>query len=89
MIGVLDAFSGRLQAWDYGRATAVRLGRCWSSAVASYPQARKIYLVMGNWPVHFHENALGPLLKDARVKVLPRYPPTRPGSTASRKSGVG
>lgn len=71
VIGVLDAQSGRIQAWDYGRATAVRLGKCWSAAVSSYPQAKRIYLVMDNWPVHFHKDALRPLLADPRVKVLP------------------
>ena len=70
VIGVLDAFSGRVQAWDYGRATAPRLGKCWSAAVAAYPSAKKIYLVMDNWPVHFHDDAMGPLLKDPRVVVL-------------------
>jgi transposase len=71
VIGVLDAMSGRLQAWDYSHTTAVRLGKCWSSAISSYPQAKKIYLVMDNWPVHFHKDALGPLLADPRVEVLP------------------
>jgi hypothetical protein len=71
VIGVLDAFSGRVQAWDYNRATAVRLGKCWSAAVASYPEAKKIYLVMDNWPVHFHKDALGPVLRDPRVTLLP------------------
>lgn len=71
VIGVLDAMSGRLQTWDYGKATALRLGRCWSMAVANYPDAKKVYLVMDNWPVHFHKDALGPLLRDPRVEVLP------------------
>jgi transposase len=71
VVGVLDAITGQLQAWDFNRATAVRLGKCWSAAVAAYPHAKKIYLVMDNWPVHFHKDALGPLLKDPRVEVLP------------------
>ena len=77
VIGVLDAFSGRVQAWDYNRATAVRLGKCWSNAVRCYPHARKIYFVMDNWPVHLHKHALGPLLADPRVEVqfLPTYAP--------------
>jgi transposase len=71
VIGVLDAMDGRLQTWDYGKATAPRLGKCWSIAAANYPNAKKIYLVMDNWPVHFHKDALGPLLRDPRVEILP------------------
>lgn len=71
VIGVLDAANGKVQAWHYGRATAKRLGRCWKQAAAAYPEAKKIYVVMDNWPVHFHKDALGPLAADPRIQVLP------------------
>lgn len=71
VIGVLDAWNGDLQTWDCNKATAVRLGKCWATAVQSYPAAKKIYFVIDNWPVHFHPKALGPLLADPRVEILP------------------
>ena len=71
VLAVLDAFSGRVQAWDFGRVTAERLGRCWRQAAAAYPQAHKIYLVMDNWPVHFHEKVKRELARDLRIEVLP------------------
>jgi hypothetical protein len=54
LVGFLDAVSGRVQAWDFNRVTASRLGQCWLRAAQSYPQAKTIYLVIDNWPVHFH-----------------------------------
>ena len=54
VVGFLDAVSGRVQAWDFNRVTASRLGQCWLRAAQSYPQAKTIYLVIDSWPVHFH-----------------------------------
>lgn len=71
VIGTLDAVSGEVQAWHHGKATAKRLGSSWKQAIKHYPEAKKIYLVMDNWPVHFHKDALGPLASDPRVEILP------------------
>lgn len=35
-----------------------------------YPAAEKIYLVMDNWPVHFHEKVLAALKSDPRIVVV-------------------
>ena len=71
VIGVLDAQSGQVQAWHYSRATAKRVGKSWQSAIGAYAQAKRIYLVMDNWPVHFHKDAAGVLAADPRVQILP------------------
>jgi transposase InsO family protein len=71
LLGMLDACTGEVFAWDYAKITAVRLGKHWLEAVRSYPEAEKIYIVMDNWPVHFHPSALGPLAQDDRVEILP------------------
>lgn len=77
VLGVLDAGTGRVMSWEYGKLTASRLGQCWLRAGQSYPAAKKIYLVMDNWPVHFHPRALGPLAQDPRLEIvkLPTYAP--------------
>lgn len=77
VLGVLDAWSGKVQAWEYGKISADRLARCWREAARAYPQAKKIYLVIDNWPVHFHEKVLKALAQDARVQLLalPTYSP--------------
>ncbi len=77
VVGFLDAVNGRVQAWDFNRVTAPRLRQCWLEAAQSYPKAKTIYLVIDNWPVHFHPKALDALKQDRRVDLLslPTYAP--------------
>ncbi len=77
VVGVLDASSGRVQTWDFNRLTAARLRQCWLQAARQYPDAQNIYLVMDNWPVHFHPTALDALAQDPRLQLirLPTYAP--------------
>jgi transposase len=77
VVGLLEASTGQVQSWDFPRVTAQALGQCWRQGTQRYPQARKIYLVMDNWPVHFHPKALQPLARDPRVEILtlPTYAP--------------
>jgi len=77
VLGVLDAWTGRVQAWEYGKITAGRLARRWREAAQAYPSARKVYLVVDNWPVHFHETVLNALAADPRIELLrlPTYSP--------------
>ena len=71
VLALLEAVTGQVQSWDCPRVTASFLGRCWRQGAQHYPQARKIYLVLDNWPVHFHRNALQPLASDPRIEILP------------------
>ena len=71
VIGVLDALTAQVQAWDFSKATADRIGRCWLRAATQYPLARNIYFVIDNWPVHFNPRVLDQLAKDPRIQLLP------------------
>lgn len=77
VVGFLDAVEGRVQAYEFNRVTAQRLGQCWLRAAQGYSQARKIYMVMDNWPVHEHPAALRLLGQDPRIEIvrLPTYAP--------------
>ncbi len=77
VVAVLDAMTGQVRAWDFPRVTAERLGRCWKQLGSFYPHARRIYLVMDNWPVHFHPTVGAALTSDPRIQVvaLPTYAP--------------
>jgi hypothetical protein len=77
VLGALDACTGRVFCWEHAKITAERLGEHWLAAAQSYPQATKVYIVMDNWPVHFHAKALAPLAQDERIEVLalPTYAP--------------
>lgn len=71
VIGVLDALTAQVQAWDFAKTTADRIGRCWLRAAGQYPLASKIYIVVDNWSVHFHARVLAELAKDPRAQLLP------------------
>ena len=71
VVGTLDAVSGEVLTWDFSRVTASRLSACWLEAAKSYPEAKTIYLVMDNWPVHFHEKAQTAVARDPRLQILP------------------
>lgn len=71
VVGFLNGVSGEVQAWDFNRVTAPRLKQCWLKAAQSYPQAKRVYLVIDNWPVHFHPKSLEALAQDSRLELLP------------------
>jgi hypothetical protein len=77
VVGVLDAMSAQVRVWNFPSVTAERLARCWKELGSLYPQARKIYLVEDNWPVHFHPKVQAALAADPRIEVvpLPTYAP--------------
>jgi transposase len=71
IVGVLDGMSAQVHVWDFPRVTAERLARCWKQLGSLYPEARKIYLVADNWPVHFHPKVQAALAAEPRIHVLP------------------
>lgn len=71
VVGVLDAVTARVQAWDFPRVSAERLARCFRQLGALYPEAHRIYLIMDNWPVHFHPRVQAALAAEPRVQVIP------------------
>ena len=75
--GFLDAVSGRVFARDASHLSAAWLGRRWKEVAQAYPDAKRIYLVMDNWPVHYHPKALAAVEEDPRLKplYLPTYAP--------------
>lgn len=77
VVGFLNAVTGQVQAWEYSKVTAPRLRQCWLRAAHEYPNAKKIYLVIDNWPVHFHPTATQALVEDSRIQLiaLPTYAP--------------
>lgn len=77
VVGFLNAVTGQVHAWDFSKVTAPRLRQSWLQAAKAYPFAKKIYLVIDNWPVHFHATALEALVQDPRIELvlLPTYSP--------------
>lgn len=75
--GFLNAVTGVVHAWDYGKVTAPRLRDCFLRVAQAYPHATRIVIVLDNWPVHFHPIVLQALARDPRLELapLPTYAP--------------
>jgi hypothetical protein len=82
IVGTLDAHTGRVVAHQRGRITVAALVRFYRALADAYP-GRQIYLVLDNWPVHFHPDVLAALEpQDAPFPFV--TPPTRPTSPSPR-----
>lgn len=73
----LDPVNGRLTYGQYRRIDAPAIGQFYAQTCAAVPDARRIYLVMDNWPVHHHPKALAAITGDPRIQPLwlPTYAP--------------
>lgn len=75
--GALNPVSGQMH---YVLASKIRipvLTRFLLGLGQAYPHAKQIYVVMDNWPVHFHPTVLEKLRTDPRIELvpLPTYAP--------------
>lgn len=77
VVGLLDTAKARVHVWDFHKVSADRLASCFRQIGSLYPEARQIYLVMDNWPVHFHPKVRSALSKEPRIRIvpLPTYAP--------------
>lgn len=88
VVGAVDAWSGRLHSLQQGHITVPALVRFYEQLVAAYPKAERLYLVVDNWPVHFHP--------DVRAALMPQWlpfpihpPKTWPLTASARAKRLG
>jgi hypothetical protein len=81
----LAARTGRVVAHQRTRITVPALVRFYQALVDAYP-GRRIYLVLDNWPVHFHPDVLAALEPQTAPFpfLTPPSWPTEPGPRAQR-----
>ena len=72
VVGALDAATGRVVAHQQAQIGVPALIRFYRSLVAAYPD-RQIYLVLDNWPVHFHPDVLAAL--EPQLSPFPFFRP--------------
>jgi transposase len=60
VIGALDAATGRVVSRQQAKIGVPALIRFYRDLVAAYP-GRRIFLVLDNWPVHYHPDVLAAL----------------------------
>jgi hypothetical protein len=58
IVAGLNALTGQVTYRQRSRVTAEALADFWTQLVGAYPQAERIFVVLDNWPVHFHPDAL-------------------------------
>lgn len=61
VLGALNALTGQLSYRQRSRTTTACLSGFWYDLRRDYPDAETIYVVIDNWPVHFHPDVLAPL----------------------------
>jgi hypothetical protein len=61
VLGALNALTGQLNFKQGSRTTTAFLSKFWYDLRSDYPDAETIYVVVDNWPVHFHPDVLAPL----------------------------
>jgi len=86
VVGALHPFSGQVL---YRQASHIRIPTLvdfYQTIVATYATAQTIYLVMDNWPIHFHPDVLAALQPQQFAWPMhrPRNWPTEPSKKARR-----
>jgi transposase len=82
VIGALDAATGRVSSHQQAKIGVPTLIRFFRDLVAAYPNQR-IFLVLDNWPVHYHPDVLAAL--EPQTSPFPFFrPPSWPDQPSPR-----
>ena len=86
IVGALNALTGKVTTRVTSKMTIPQLVQFWSDLRTQYPTAEKIYVVLDNWPVHFHPDVLAALEPQATrwARKTPSNWPTQPSAKAKR-----
>ena len=86
IIGGLNATTGQTQTLMASKIGRAQLVKFWQVLRRAYPEAEVIYVVVDNWPVHFHPDVLAALEPQGTrwaLKTLASWP-TEPSPRARR-----
>ena len=85
--GSLNTRTGLFFSWQRKRFDRWTLLRYFQALEAQYPEAEMIFVLLDNWPVHFHPDVLAGLVGSRILLVpLPTYAPwTNPAEKVWRK----
>jgi transposase len=86
VVGALEACRGALESLQAGRISIPTLVKFLAQIRAAFPEAERIYLVVDNWPVHYHADVLAALEpQTTRFPMpVPASWPTEPSPKAKR-----
>ena len=77
LAGYLNPFTGAVHTWDFSSITHKRFAKTLFEIAALYPDYERIFVILDNWPVHFHPTVIKMLEKEPRLELvrLPTYSP--------------
>lgn len=81
IIATLDAVTAQVVYARWAQLSVVRLVTFYQQVCAAYPDARRIYLVQDNWPLHAHPDVLAAL--EPQASSWPWYRPAQWPTTPS------
>ena len=89
VVATLDDHDGRVVAWQGCQVGIEQLVRFYQGLRQAYPGAERLYLILDNWPVHYHPDVLVALEPQEVCwpRRLPASWPTEPTAAAVRKWG--
>ena len=92
LVGALDAATGRVHYRQRAHIDLEQLVGFYRDLRAAYPRARRLYVVLDNWPVHYHPDVLAALEPQRLLRRWPRQLPptwpTQPSDAATRRWGA-
>lgn len=74
VLGAVNALTGRVHYLMQGQITVATLVSFYDDIRRAYPQAEKIWVVLDNWPVHFHADVLAAC--EPQLYPWPRHNPS-------------
>jgi len=83
IVGGLNALSGQTTSLIASKIGLNQMVKFWQELRAAYPEADVIYVVIDNWPIHFHPDVLAPL-EPQRTSWELKTPPSWPTEPSSR-----
>lgn len=89
VVASLADHDGRVLAKQGGKIGVAQLVAFYEQLRRGYPDAEEIFVILDNWPVHFHPDllvALAPQRQRWQPKLSPSWP-TAPSAAARRKWG--
>lgn len=89
VLATLEHGSGRVVYHRASKITIAVLVQFFQQLRAAYPDAERVYVVLDNWPVHFHPDVLVALEEQERryFRPLPPSWSAKPSATARKRWG--
>ncbi len=77
IVAAMNALTGQVTYRQVSKITRAQLRKFYADLRGDYPDAKQIYAIQDNWPVHFHPDVLA-VLQPQHFPFPPKLPPNWP-----------